>query len=102
MQGVRTEFLEIKNALLFVDRHVAAIIPHFPQVFNFYLIIFLVNNPVYLAHHLRYKMRDDCIATENFYFSILELVFHWLHSVLITVASLAVLGKKLKKKGEIM
>jgi hypothetical protein len=37
-------------------------------------------------------MKADCIETERFYFAILEFVFHWLTGVLITVASLAVIG----------
>jgi hypothetical protein len=35
-------------------------------------------------------MKTDCAAKERFYFATLELVFHWLPGILITVSSLAV------------
>jgi hypothetical protein len=37
-------------------------------------------------------MKAECVVTERFYFSALEFIFHWLPNVLITVASLAVIG----------
>jgi hypothetical protein len=43
-------------------------------------------------------MKVDCIATERFYFSALEFVFHWLTSVLTIVSSLAMIGKFNREK----